>query len=124
MEPSNDVCLRSECYQAQETQAIFGASSLFNFCSEPFTVGYMLKIAKRERSYIFKATSILVVRSCQEPRTCPESSYDRYLDRRRPPMCRIALGGFIYLPGFTMPSHKMPGQDEMDPTAVDLHWKR
>jgi hypothetical protein len=30
-------------------------------------------------------------------------------------MRRIALGGFINLSGFAMPSHKMLGQNEMDP---------
>jgi hypothetical protein len=35
-------------------------------------------------------------------------------------MRRIALGGFINLLGFAMPSYKMLGQNELDPAVTAL----
>ena len=129
---SNDVCLRSERYQAQEYQAAFGAYCLsLQFLRRiVYCRAYPQKCDGRNVIRIQSvSSSIFVVKSCQEPRTRPESSYDGSypigpsVDRRLPPMRRIALGCFINLSGFAMPSHKMLGQNEMDPAVAALHWK-
>jgi hypothetical protein len=94
---SNDVCLRSERLSGPGLSSSF--RWVLSLASISFTVGHILS-AKREKSCALKVTSVFVVKSCQEPRTRPESSDDgsepSSVDRGRPPMHRIALGGWIH----------------------------
>ena len=61
---SNEVCLRSERYQAQECQAAFGAYCLsLQFLRRIVYCRAYPQSAMREKSYAFKASPVV---SCRE----------------------------------------------------------
>jgi hypothetical protein len=123
---SNDVCLRSEPRNLK--QLLVHTVSRFNFCSESFTVGHILKVRRDEGHAHSKR---LVYLSSSLVRSLALALSPPMMDPTHRPVGRSQattdaqdrVGWFINLPGFAMPSHKMLGQNEMDPGVAALHWK-